>query len=173
MKRRELRMTREKQLDLVFDLINAFRLLNNPMDAGLFIQDLLTADEIRILAKRLRIAKLLLNGYTQRQVVDEVKCSFATVTKVNSWLDQKGSGLKKIISRLPERYPLPSNLPRGPIEYHLPQTLLAVAEYYIAKKQGKPAEKLVDTLKEKESLDRSLQKVFDEEFKNLAKTKVN
>ena len=171
MKNREFRMHREKQLDLVFDLINAFRLLANPLDTSLFIQDLFTADEIRILAKRLRIAKLLLKDYTQKQVVDEVKCSYATVTKVKSWLDQKGDGLKKIIAKLPEKYPLPSNLPRGPIEYHLPQTLFALAQYYVSKKQAKPSEILIDNLPEKENLDRNIQKIFDEEFKSLHKNK--
>ena len=52
----------DEQQDLVFDLINAFALANNPLGSALLLQDLLTEDEVRDLAKRLRIAKLLFNG---------------------------------------------------------------------------------------------------------------
>ena len=50
-------LPKDKQLDLVFDLINAFRIVKTPLETAFLIQDLLTANEVKNLATRLRIAK--------------------------------------------------------------------------------------------------------------------
>jgi len=117
------------------------------------------------LAKRLRIAKLLLEGKTQREVAQTVKVSLATVTKVNLWLTQGGKGFKKVIGRLPKKYKLPSKLPPGPITFHLPETLLTLASYGLAKNQEKNLEKFLEGVENKQILDKSLRGAFNEEFR--------
>lgn len=111
------KMSKEDQLDLMFDLINAFRLVKTPLETALLMQDLLTASEIKHLAKRLRIAKLLLDSETHRDIAGQLHCSLATVTKVSIWINQGGEGLKDVIAKLPGRYPTPKNLPKKPIEF--------------------------------------------------------
>src|SRR3972149_8053714 len=121
------KLSRNEQLDLLFDLVNAFSSVKTPFETALLMQDLLTASEIKHLAKRLRIAKLLIQGLTQRQVAGEVRCSTATVIKVNAWLTRGGEGLRNVIAKLPGRYELPEKLPKIALEFQLPQTLLALA----------------------------------------------
>ncbi len=77
------KLSKEQTLDLTFDLINAFSLVRNSSEAADFINNLFTADEIKDLAKRLRIAKLLIKGDSQRDISKSVHCSLATVTKIN------------------------------------------------------------------------------------------
>lgn len=163
-KRRE-RLKREELLELMFDLLNAFRLLKTPLETAFLIQDLLTAGEIKNLAKRLRIAKLLLANKTQREIAQEVKVSTATVTKVSLWLGRGGEGFKGVISKLPKKYELPKKLPDRPLTFNLPETLLTLASYSLAKDQEKTLERFLEGVEEKEILDRNLRQSFSEEFR--------
>lgn len=152
--------------DLVFDLINAFKSINSSDESALFLQDILTASEIRNLAIRLRIAKMLLNNEKHRDISKSLKISIATVTKVNAWLNNKGEGFKKIISRLPTKYDIPTKHIHGPIEYHLPEILLATAQYLVAKSQNKNPEKLLQGLEEKKNIDKNLKQISDDYYKH-------
>lgn len=167
----KVKFSRDEQISLIFDLVNAFRLVKTPFETALLMQDLLTADEIKHLAKRLRIAKLLIDGRTHREIAEDLNCSFATVTKISIWLRQGGKGLKNIISKLPAKYDIPKDLPAIPIEFQLPKVLLATAQYLIAKKQNIPVENLLRRMDNKKLLDKSIQDAFDQEFKNQQKTK--
>lgn len=168
------KLTREEKLDLMFDLIYSFKLVKEPLETALFLQDLLTANEIRNLAVRLRIAKLLLAGHTFGEIQEEIHVSSATITKVSVWLDQGGEGLRRVISKLPLRYEMPKKLPPGPIEYHLPQALLALAQYGLAKrreKQIKNVSEFLSSVERKKTLDKSLQEHFDEHYRKIKKKK--
>ena len=168
------KLSKKELLNLNFDLINAFRLANTPYDTALLLQDLLTANEIKNLSKRLRIAKLILDGKTQRDIAHELHCSFATVTKVSVWLNEGGEGFKKVIAKLPKRYDFPEKFPHGPIEYHLPQTLITLAQYTLAKRQENNLEKFMENVEDKRLIDKTLQEAFSQEFqelKNKKKTK--
>lgn len=160
------KLSKKEILDLTFDLINAFRLVKTPLETALLIQDILTANEIMRLAKRLRIAKLLLSGVTQREIIKELHCSLATVTKVNEWLNRGGEGLKKVITKLPKKYDLPKNLPKKPLEFQLPQALLALAQYTASKKQTTHLEKFWDEVENKKLLDKQLREIFDEKYRH-------
>ena len=152
--------------NLVFDLIQAFRSVNSAEESAEFIQDVLTANEIRNLSVRLRIARLLLKGVPQRQIAIESNVSIVTVTKVNSWLNQKGEGFKKVIARLPHKYKPPTKTIRGPIEYHLPEVIAGTAEIIIANQQIKSANKVVETVKNKEDSDKNLRKIYSDYTKH-------
>lgn len=158
-------LSREEKIALMFDLINAFRLVRTPIETALFLQDLLTANEIRNLSIRLRIAKLLLSGSSHREIQEELHTSLATITKVRSWLEKGGEGLKSVIEKLPLKWDIPKKLPRGPIEFYLPQALMALAQYGIAKSQERGAASLLKGAENKEIIDRNLQKYFDEYYK--------
>ena len=97
------KLSREEHEDLAFDLINAFSLVKTPVESAFLLNDLLTRKEIENLAKRLRIAKLLVAGTKQEEIVEKVHCSFALVSKVKVWLSAGGEGLNRIISRLPKK----------------------------------------------------------------------
>ena len=151
--------------ELVFDLINAFKSISSIEESVNFLQDILTANEIKNLSVRLGIAKLLIAGVSQRQIAIQLSTSIATVTKVNSWLNQKGNGFKKIISRLPIKYNVPNKITSGPIEFHMPELLVNSAQWAIATSQNKRSKKLITSLKEKELSDKFLRKISNEYYK--------
>ena len=162
------KFSRKEQLDLLFDLVNAFSSAKTPLENALLMQDLLTASEIKHLAKRLRIAKMLISGQTQRDIAINLHCSLATVTKVCLWLSNGGEGLRSAISKLPKRYAFPKKLPPIPIEFHLPQAILALAQYSIAKGQEKKIKNLepfLENIESKKITDKSLQEAVDDEFR--------
>jgi len=154
------------RIDYVFDLINAFKSLDSEEESILFLQDILTAGEIKKLSLRLRIAKLLLDENTQRNICTTLHVSIATVSKVNSWLNQKGLGFKKVISKLPIKYSLPTKISKGPLEFHLPEILLASTQYSIASSQNKKAGKLIEGIKEKEFSDKLQKEVSNDIYKS-------
>ncbi len=160
-------MVRYKPLkpDLAFDLINAFKSIKSADESALFLQDILTANEIKNLSVRLRIARLLLNNEKHREISRKLRISVATVTKVSTWLGEKGKGFREIIARLPVKYNVPTKLIRGPIEFHLPEVLAASIQYGIAKHQNKRIEKFIYEVEEKASTDKELKEMSDEIYK--------
>ena len=158
------KLSRNEQLELVFDLINSFRVAKTPIEVANFLQDLLTAKEIKNLAKRLRIAKFLLNGKTYEEIVKSLHTSYVTVAKVSAWLSQGGKGFKEVISKLPIKYDIPKNLPPVPIELQLPKVLLSVAQYSITQGQNRNLESFLKGVEEKEIINKNFRKMASEEF---------
>lgn len=163
------KFSKDEQENLVFDLINAFSLASNPLDSALLLQDLLTEVEVNNLAKRLRIAKLLLGGETHEEIVSQLHCSFATVTKVRIWLDNAGDGLKKVIKRLPQRRKvnIPKKMPG--VGYGLPN----IIDYYISTSlktgENKRLENFTKNMKVKAAADRELRQDLNSEFRRFKK----
>lgn len=160
------RLSRNEKIGLMFDLINAFRIVKKPYETACFLQDLLTANEIRNLSIRLRIAKLLLAGKTHREVQYELHTSPVTISKVRIWLDQGGEGFKKVIEKLPLKWKIPKDFPRGPIEFHLPQTLIALSQYGIAKSQEGRTERFIRNVESKKAMDKQLKEASKQYYKN-------
>lgn len=157
------KLSNNQKLDLMFDLVNAFSIVKNPTDTANFIQDVLTANEIRNLAIRLRIAKLLLAGKTYQEIGAETKTSSATITKVNAWINRGGEGFKKVIAKLPLRYKYPEKLSYGPIEYHLPEAIIKTIQYGLASNEEKKLRNIISKTKDKGK--------FDKEYKQIASEK--
>lgn len=161
------KFSKDEQEDLVFDLINAFSLVNNPYDSALLLQDLLTEGEVRNLAKRLRVAKLILEGKKQEEIVKELHCSFATIAKVSIWLGNAGEGFKKVIKKLPQRREvnIPKRIPG--VGYGLPSIL----DYYISaalkKNERKRITKFIQSMKDKKVSDEDLRDEISSEFRKL------
>lgn len=165
------KLGRDDQLTLMFDLINAISLVRTPTDTAFLLKDLLTAKEIKNLAKRLRIAKLLLEGKTERDIADNLHCSFATIAKVRMWLAEGGEGLRNVISKLPPRYEIPKKLPAIPLEFQLPRLISTFAQYAGAKKQEYLLEKFAKGISSKQVLDRNLQEDTDTIYRERKKNR--
>ncbi len=147
------KINRDEQLALMFDLINAISIVKTPTETVLLLKDLLTAKEIKNLAKRLRIAKLLLTETSERKIANELHCSFATISKVNTWLSEGGEGLRNVIAKLPARYKIPDKLPKVPIEFQLPKLISSFATLTVASKQNELLENFAKGISLKESSD--------------------
>lgn len=159
-------LTKEEQEDLIFDLINAFAQANTPTYSALLLQDLLTENEVANLAKRLRIAKLLLAGSTYREVIQEVHVSHATVAKVNMWLDNAGEGLKHVISKLPNRRSVHKAKWQPGIGYGLDQILLHYASLHLKKGETKRLSKFLETLRVKSADDKDFREEINLRYAN-------
>ena len=90
----------EEQRRLFKEFCEAFLSLKNLDEMVEFLIDLLTKKEVITLAKRLKIAKLLIKGKPYREIQEEVKVSPPTIAKVAAWLEASGKGFKMIAERV-------------------------------------------------------------------------
>ena len=89
-----------KQKELLRDFCSALLTLKTEEEAVNFLVDLLTKEEVIKLAKRIKIAQLLLQGKEYRKIVDIVNVSQATIAKVALWLKEGGDGFKLVFKRV-------------------------------------------------------------------------
>lgn len=167
------KLSKEKRGDLLYDFVNAFSLLKSPTEAALLVQDLLTEKEVTSLSKRLRIAKLLLDGKKYDDVAKEVHTSHVTVSKISAWLNQKGDGFRLIVKRLPEKITTKSwrdysdwdKFKRGHPLYFWPELVFEELVKSANKKEKEKLKKIIESLEKKSSLHKKLQELFAAEYK--------
>jgi len=158
--------------DLIFDLINAFGLVKNSFEAAQLLQDLLTKKELDNLSKRLRIAKKMLSGSKQEEIVDELHCGFGTIARVQTWLHQGGAGLRNIIVKLPIRKTPPrKKLHALPPSYRMPQIAFEAIQHLRAHNESSKIKKFIEKVEEKAIGDKSLREANDEYYRNKAGSK--
>ncbi len=84
----------------IFDtFVESFTSLSSAQKSSDFLYDLLSPVEQIMLGKRLAIAYMLMENYSQRDIADTLKVSQPTVTKVNASL-KTGAGYRTIISHM-------------------------------------------------------------------------
>lgn len=65
-----------------------------------YIFDLLTPTERVMLAKRLAIAALLIEGLPYHEISERLKVSTATIGRVNLWLGMAGDGYRLVVEKI-------------------------------------------------------------------------
>lgn len=162
------KLSKDEQADLLFDLLQAFTLLKNLPDAASFITDLLTSSEVKLLSKRLRIAKSLLSGATYLQIKEKLKVSDGTIAKVAVWLQEKGAGFRKIVEKIPQRKRISHNNNSGVWEKYkganvgsILESLVGDNKEFIAKDEEKQLHKTLDTLSSKDVVRRRVDEHFN------------
>ncbi|KPC72574.1 hypothetical protein ADL26_14670 [Thermoactinomyces vulgaris] len=84
----------------VEQLFNAVLQLENMEDCYRFFEDLCTVNEIKSLAQRLEVARMLEEGYTYNQIETETGASTATISRVKRCLHYGTDGYKLALDRL-------------------------------------------------------------------------
>ncbi len=79
---------------------NLITLLENKDQVASFLKDLLTHTEMKMFAKRIQIAKMLLEGSDYRAIRNYVKVSDATIATISNKIETGGDGLKIAITYL-------------------------------------------------------------------------
>jgi len=79
---------------------NAVTLLEDKEEVENFFKDILSYTEIRMLAKRLQIAKMLLEGYDYQTIKRYVKVTDQTISKINDIFRRDGVGLEAAVNHL-------------------------------------------------------------------------
>ncbi len=167
MKRVE-KMSRKEQGEMVIDLVHAFTKLHSINDVALFVQDLLTKNELKILSKRLRIAKLLLTGMTYKEIEQSLHVSHGTVAKIAVWLAERGDGFRKIIQQLLDNKDINQwkefsewdRIKRRYSLYFWPELLLEEIIRNANRKQKERMTNLLNTLDNKSKLHRHIEKIL-------------
>lgn len=85
--------TDESMMNELFELISS---MENAEDCRLLFDDLCTINEIEQMAQRVRAAKLLIDGRTYNQVIEETDISSATLSRVSRCV-RHGKGYSKFL----------------------------------------------------------------------------
>lgn len=91
---------KSEEMDLFF---NAILKLENIEECYKFFEDVATINEIKSLAQRLHVAKLLRNKKTYTEIAEITGASTATISRVNRALNYGSDGYNIILERLKEQ----------------------------------------------------------------------
>jgi len=101
------RISNKEKEELLKEFCEALSVLKTPQEIMDFIIDLLTKQEITMLARRIKIAKLLINGKNYRDIESSLKAGHSTVARVSQWLSEGGEGFRIITERTKREKPKP------------------------------------------------------------------
>ena len=85
---------------LIDALLNAMLNLKDENECWLFIQDLCTITEIKSMAQRLEVAKMLESGMVYSEIAQNTGSSTATISRVKRCLDYGDGGYKMILDKI-------------------------------------------------------------------------
>ncbi|MGI5851647.1 MAG: hypothetical protein GX340_09655 [Clostridiales bacterium] len=88
---------RNQQVDELFSAILKLETLE---ECYRFFEDICTINEIKSLAQRLEVAKMLRTKKTYQDIADETGASTATISRVNRSLTYGAGGYRIILDRL-------------------------------------------------------------------------
>ena len=80
------------------DLLAALLRLQSAREAKRFLRDLMTEDEIQMIVARWRVARLLNEGKTYRQIEEETGLSSRTIARISHWLQEGEGGYRAMLS---------------------------------------------------------------------------
>jgi len=85
------------------DLFEAILLLQNKEDCYRFFEDICTVAEIKAMAQRLEVAKMLDRDLTYTDIAEKTGASTATISRVKRCLFFGADGYRAILDRLKKR----------------------------------------------------------------------
>lgn len=91
---------RDPSVDRLFEAILTLKTVD---ECYAFFEDLATVGEIRALAQRLEVAKMLHAGMTYEDIVAATGASTATISRVKKCLHYGADGYAIVLSRLAEK----------------------------------------------------------------------
>ncbi|MCK8816123.1 YerC/YecD family TrpR-related protein [Natroniella sulfidigena] len=81
-------------------LFEAILLLENKEECYKFFEDICTVNEIKSLAQRLEVAKMLKEGATYEEIAQSTGASTATISRVKRCLNYGADGYQLILERM-------------------------------------------------------------------------
>jgi TrpR-related protein YerC/YecD len=84
-------------------LFSAILQLRNMDECYRFFEDLCTVGEMKSLAQRLEVARMLRTGYTYNQIESETGASTATISRVKRCLHYGTDGYNLVLERLDKK----------------------------------------------------------------------
>ncbi|NLI57191.1 MAG: hypothetical protein GX387_01495 [Clostridium sp.] len=96
-------MNKKIKDEMTDKLFEAILLLKNIDECYSFFEDICTISEIKALAQRLEVAKMLREGKTYTDISEKTGASTATISRVNKALLYGADGYKIILDRLADK----------------------------------------------------------------------
>lgn len=126
-------------------------LLENKDEVKNFLRALLTHTEMKMFAKRIQIAKMLIEGYKYQDIKNYTKVTNSTISRISNILENEGDGLKSAIGYLQkmekererELMQATPDVKKKYSIYFLPEKLLNQASKNIKKKSKKDSAKSI------------------------------
>lgn len=87
---------KDENIDFLF---KAVLKLENIEECYAFFEDICTVQELKSIAQRLKVAKLLTEKHVYNHIVSETGASTATISRVNRTLNYGNDGYKTIFDR--------------------------------------------------------------------------
>ncbi|AST56727.1 hypothetical protein BFT35_06475 [Thermoanaerobacterium thermosaccharolyticum] len=91
---------RDENVDKLFE---AILLLKDMEECYRFFEDIATINEVKSLAQRLQVAKMLRDRKTYIEIAEKTGASTATISRVNRALNYGANGYNLILDRLKEK----------------------------------------------------------------------
>lgn len=99
MARHHQKLPKREVEKIFYYLCLAISQISDTKEAAEFLRDILSYQEAEMIAKRLKIAELLLKNHTYEEIRSILKVSPITIARVQEWLKLSGEGYRKIIAR--------------------------------------------------------------------------
>lgn len=93
------KLSKKHRQELMLALCQAIAEMKKPEEAAKLLVDLLSPQEVEMVAKRLEIARLLSGGNNYEIIQDKLKVSPVTIARINTWLNLSGEGFKLAFTR--------------------------------------------------------------------------
>ena len=81
-------------------LIEAIISLNDKNECYEFFEDLCTINEFLEMAKRLKAAYLLKEGYSYQEIIKKISISTATLSRISKCINYGSGGYEKILKKI-------------------------------------------------------------------------
>ncbi len=81
------------------ELYNEILKLNSVEECSKFFDDLCTINELESMLQRIKAAKMLLDGKTFNEVIEETKISSTTLSRVSKCIKYGAGGYKEILNK--------------------------------------------------------------------------
>ncbi|HHY18901.1 MAG TPA: hypothetical protein GX522_03300 [Firmicutes bacterium] len=94
-----LEKLKDDQIDFLFEAILS---LKNKDECYRFFEDIMTIAEIKAMAQRLAVARMLEKGETYTEISEQTGASTATISRVKRCLVYGADGYKLVLERLKE-----------------------------------------------------------------------
>lgn len=162
------RLSSREEQELLLDFFQSLSTLKGFKESTDVFQDLLSRAELTMLAKRLKIAKLLINGVTYQEICRVLKVSTQTIARINIWLQEAGDGFRLMFERTKNKSGSSSHLPnitwssikkRYPMHYW-PELLIREIIATANRRQRERLWKVLSNLQVKSKLYRELGKLL-------------
>lgn len=93
-------LSREGRAKLLDELWTMIALLETREEVKNFFKDLLSETEAVMLARRIQIAKYLLQGFGYEEIREKLEVGHATIAQVHRWLQGGFGGYQSLVPRL-------------------------------------------------------------------------